>query len=135
MFRQLGTNSVIFVITNVTQKAAMFLLMPLYTLYLDPAAFGVLAIVTAINGFLSIAFTLGLTGAVTRRRPCYLGRPTARPGRAEHITARGAGSAGSFWPGVCPTGRDRLCVEPSGHGDSCADRPGSDGSTPNRAGA
>jgi O-antigen/teichoic acid export membrane protein len=66
MFRQLGTNSVIFVITNVTQKAAMFLLMPLYTLFLDPAAFGVLAIVTAINGFLSIAFTLGLTGAVTR---------------------------------------------------------------------
>lgn len=40
--------------------------MPLYTLYLDPAAYGVLSIVTAVNGFLGIVFTLGLTSAMTR---------------------------------------------------------------------
>jgi O-antigen/teichoic acid export membrane protein len=40
--------------------------MPLYTLYLDPAAYGILAIVTAVNGVLCVVFTLGLTGAVTR---------------------------------------------------------------------
>lgn len=66
MLRQLGTNSAIYAATNMLQKGAAFLLMPLYTLYLDPAAYGVLAIVTAINGLLSIAFTLGLTSAVTR---------------------------------------------------------------------
>jgi O-antigen/teichoic acid export membrane protein len=64
--RQLGANSAIYAFTNVLQKAAAFLLMPLYTTYLDPDAYGVLAIVTAVNGFLGIAFTIGLTGAITR---------------------------------------------------------------------
>lgn len=66
MIRQLGANSVIYFATNLVQKGAAFLLMPLYTTYLDPKAYGVLAIVTAVNGLLSLAFTLGLTGAVTR---------------------------------------------------------------------
>ena len=65
-FRKLGTNSAIYVATSLMQKCATFLLMPLYTRYLDPAAYGTLAIVTAVNGFFSIAFTLGLTGAITR---------------------------------------------------------------------
>lgn len=64
--RQLGANSAIYAATNLMQRGTAFLLMPLYTLYLDPAAYGVLAIVTAVNGFFGIAFTLGLTGAVTR---------------------------------------------------------------------
>jgi O-antigen/teichoic acid export membrane protein len=65
-FRTLGANSAIYVATNLLQKCATFLLMPLYTRYLDPTAYGTFAIVTAVNGFLSIAFTLGLTAAVTR---------------------------------------------------------------------
>lgn len=48
------------------QRGATFLLMPLYTHYLAPSAYGVLAIVTAVNGVLAILFTLGLTSAVTR---------------------------------------------------------------------
>ncbi len=52
--------------TSLLQKGSAFLLLPLYTLYLDPQAYGVLAIVTAVNGLLSILFTLGLTGAVAR---------------------------------------------------------------------
>lgn len=64
--RRLGANSAIYAATNLLQKGTAFLLMPLYTLYLDPSAYGVLAIVTAVNGLLGIAFTLGLTGAVTR---------------------------------------------------------------------
>lgn len=64
--RQLGSNSAIYAATSMLQKGSAFLLLPLYTLYLDPQAYGVLAIVTAVNGLLSIAFTLGLTGAVTR---------------------------------------------------------------------
>ena len=64
--RQLGTNSAIYAGTSMLQKGSAFLLLPLYTLYLDPQAYGVLAIVTAVNGLLSIVFTLGLTGAVSR---------------------------------------------------------------------
>ncbi len=64
--RLLGTNSAIYAVTSLLQKGSAFLLLPLYTLYLDPQAYGVLAIVTAVNGLLSILFTLGLTGAVTR---------------------------------------------------------------------
>jgi O-antigen/teichoic acid export membrane protein len=66
MLRQLGFNSAVYAVTYLVQRGAAFLLMPLYTLYLDPSAYGVLAIVTAINGLLAILFTLGLTGAVTR---------------------------------------------------------------------
>lgn len=66
IIHKLGANSAIYATTNLLQKGTAFLLMPLYTLYLDPTAYGVLAIITAVNGLLSIAFTLGLTGAVTR---------------------------------------------------------------------
>ena len=66
ILRQLGANSSIYVATNVLQRGAAFMLMPLYTYYLAPSAYGVLAIVTALNGILSIVFTLGLTSAVTR---------------------------------------------------------------------
>lgn len=66
MLRRLGTNSAIYTATNFVQKGAIILLMPLYTRYLDPTAYGILAIVTAVNGFLSLAFTLNLTAAITR---------------------------------------------------------------------
>ena len=66
ILRQLGANSAIYTATNMLQRGTAFLLMPLYTLYLDPSAYGVLAIVTAVNGLLSIVFTLGLTSAMTR---------------------------------------------------------------------
>ncbi|MBS3962529.1 MAG: oligosaccharide flippase family protein [Sandarakinorhabdus sp.] len=64
--RLLGSNSAIYAGTSLLQKGLAFLLLPLYTLYLDPQAYGVFAIVTAVHGLLSIVFTLGLTGAVTR---------------------------------------------------------------------
>lgn len=66
ILRQLGANSSIYAATNVLQRGAAFMLMPLYTHYLAPSAYGVLAIVTAVNGILSILFTLGLTSAITR---------------------------------------------------------------------
>lgn len=66
LIRQLGTNSSIYAVTNLLQKGAAFLLLPLYTRYLDPSAYGVLAVVTAINALLGVLFTLGLTSAVTR---------------------------------------------------------------------
>jgi len=76
MLRRLGTNSAIYAATNLLQKGATFLLLPLYTLYLDPGAFGVLAVVTSINGLLGIAFTLALNSAVTRFYFDYQNDPT-----------------------------------------------------------
>jgi O-antigen/teichoic acid export membrane protein len=64
--RRLGTNSAIYLFANFAQKGAAFLLIPLYTVYLVPEAYGILTVVSAINGFLTIAFTLALTGAITR---------------------------------------------------------------------
>ena len=64
--RHFWANSTLYTLTNLFQKGAAFLLLPLYTLYLDPHAYGVLAVVTALNGFLAVAFTLALTGAITR---------------------------------------------------------------------
>lgn len=66
IIRRLGASSAIYGASNLLQKGAAFLLMPLYTLYLDPDAYGVLAVVTSVNGLLGIAFTLSLTSAVTR---------------------------------------------------------------------
>lgn len=66
ILRQLGANSAIYTATNLLQRGTAFLLLPLYTLYLDPSAYGVLAIITAVNGLLSVVFTLGLTSAMTR---------------------------------------------------------------------
>lgn len=66
LIKQFAANSAIYTATNIVQKGAAFLLLPLYTLYLDPHAYGILAVVTSINGLLGTAFTLGLTGAITR---------------------------------------------------------------------
>lgn len=66
LLHKLGANSAIYAATNLLQKGASFLLLPLYTRYLDPSAFGVLAVVTSINGLLAITFTLSLTSAVMR---------------------------------------------------------------------
>jgi O-antigen/teichoic acid export membrane protein len=64
--RLLATNSAIYAGTSILQRGSAFLLLPLYTAYLDPQAYGVLAVVTAVNGLLGVLFTLGLTGAVSR---------------------------------------------------------------------
>ncbi|MCW5632657.1 MAG: oligosaccharide flippase family protein [Rubrivivax sp.] len=66
LIRKLGSGSAIYAGTNLLQKGTALLLLPLYTTFLEPSAYGVLAIVTATNGLLTIVFTLGLTGAVTR---------------------------------------------------------------------
>ncbi len=66
LIRRLGTNSAIYLFANFMQKGAAFLLIPLYTVYLAPEAYGILTVVSAINGFMVIAFTLALSGAITR---------------------------------------------------------------------
>jgi O-antigen/teichoic acid export membrane protein len=48
------------------QRGAAFLLLPLYTRYLTPADYGILSVVTAINGFLTTLFSLSLYSAMAR---------------------------------------------------------------------
>lgn len=59
-------NSVLYTFVMVLQKAMSFFLLPLYTRYLIPEDYGVVAVVTSIIGILTILFTLALNGAANR---------------------------------------------------------------------
>jgi len=63
---RVGKNSLIYTITEFSTKGISFLLLPLYTFYLTPADYGILAIVTSINSFLAIFLTFSLQGAMNR---------------------------------------------------------------------
>lgn len=56
----------VYTASDVLQKGAALLLIPLYTRYLGSDGYGVLTVVAALNGFLAILFMLSLQGAVTR---------------------------------------------------------------------
>jgi O-antigen/teichoic acid export membrane protein len=64
--RAIGADSFIYVAAMALQRGAAFLLLPLYTQFLSPTDYGILAVVTAINGFLVTLFSLSLHGAITR---------------------------------------------------------------------
>ena len=66
LIRDIGKNSLIYTVTNFLQKGVSFLLLPVYTRYLTPQDYGIISVVFAINGFLSVFFTLALEGAVSR---------------------------------------------------------------------
>lgn len=60
------TNSFVYTVLGVLQKAINFFLLPLYTIYLTPADYGVINVVMSIASFFSFFFTLSLQGASTR---------------------------------------------------------------------
>ena len=66
LIQRLGKSSVIYTITTVLQNGIAFFLLPLYTRYLTPNDYGILAVVSSINGFLTIFLMLSLHGAMTR---------------------------------------------------------------------
>ena len=59
-------NSGIYAIASVFQKAISFLLLPLYTFYLNPIDYGIIGLALPLVNLLSVTFTLSLEGAVTR---------------------------------------------------------------------
>lgn len=59
-------NSVIYTFVLVLQNATSFFLLPLYTSYLTPEDYGIVAVVNSIIGILTIFFTLSLNGAANR---------------------------------------------------------------------
>jgi O-antigen/teichoic acid export membrane protein len=66
LIQRLGKSSVIYTITTILQNGIAFFLLPLYTRYLTPNDYGILAVVSSINGFLTIFLMLSLHGAMTR---------------------------------------------------------------------
>ena len=65
-FRRIASGSVIYGLGSVLLRGLGFFLLPLYTRYLTPADYGVLAITTSVTAVLSVVYPLGLHGAVTR---------------------------------------------------------------------
>ncbi|MDD3944489.1 MAG: oligosaccharide flippase family protein [Bacteroidales bacterium] len=59
-------NSVIYSIVTVLQKGISFFLLPIYTLYLTPADYGVMGVSSSIASLISIFLTLGLGAAANR---------------------------------------------------------------------
>jgi O-antigen/teichoic acid export membrane protein len=56
----------VYVLGNLLQKAAAFLLIPLYTYYLSPGDFGITGIVQSTNQILTIVLALGINSAIQR---------------------------------------------------------------------
>lgn len=59
-------NSSIYTLVMVLQKGIGFFMLPLYTAYLTPTDYGILAVVTSVSSFLSVFVTLGLDAAAQR---------------------------------------------------------------------
>jgi O-antigen/teichoic acid export membrane protein len=66
IIQRLGKSSAIYTITTILQNGIALFLLPLYTRYLTPDDYGILAVVNSINGFLTIFLMLSLHGAMTR---------------------------------------------------------------------
>ena len=66
------SGAAIYMIANILQKAAAFLLIPLYTRYLSPQEFGITGITQGVNQILVITLSLGITSAVQRHFYDYM---------------------------------------------------------------
>ncbi|NTW97827.1 MAG: oligosaccharide flippase family protein, partial [Oscillochloris sp.] len=58
-----------YVLGDIITKGGAFLLLPLYTRFIPPDGYGVLALTTMISGLLVMVLSLGFTGAVLRFFP------------------------------------------------------------------
>lgn len=59
-------NSFIYTLITVLQKGISFLLLPLYTLFLSPADYGILGVVGSVTSFMAMLVSLALEGAAQR---------------------------------------------------------------------
>ena len=64
--KRLATQSFIYTAGDVLNRAFAFLLIPLYTAFLDPSDYGILAITSTVAGILSILYLQSLEGVLTR---------------------------------------------------------------------
>jgi len=64
--QKLGRGSFVYTAANLLQRGLSFFLLPLYTHYLSPNDFGILAVVITLNGFLTVLFTWSMPAAIGR---------------------------------------------------------------------
>jgi len=64
--KRIGKHGFLYSATGFLQKGVSFFLLPLYTHFLTPNDYGILSVVTSLNGFLSLLIMLSLHGAVSR---------------------------------------------------------------------
>jgi len=64
--RALARGSILYTIGTFLPRLGAFLLLPIYTLTLSPADFGVVSLMISVSSLLAIAYRLGLDGALLR---------------------------------------------------------------------
>jgi O-antigen/teichoic acid export membrane protein len=72
---RVGRNSLVYTVTTFLQKGVALLLLPLYTRYLAPQDYGILAVVGALVGLVQVLFTLSLPASITRFFFTYRDQP------------------------------------------------------------
>jgi len=73
--KSLAGQSIIYGLGGILPKIIGFLLIPLYTQFLSPADYGILAFTASVGSVLSILYELGIAGAVTRFYYDFLEKP------------------------------------------------------------
>ena len=91
--RSLLRSSTLYTIGNVAPKAGAFLLIPIYTRFLDQDDYGVLALLTSLAGILAVLFHLGLDSAVMRLHFDTQDRSRARLYSTATLFSLGLGAA------------------------------------------
>lgn len=66
LLKRLGQGSLRYGAGDVLQRGVAFLLVPVYTRYLPPSDYGIIAVVAAAGGLLTVALGFGLRGSVVR---------------------------------------------------------------------
>ncbi len=64
--RALARGSILYTFGTFLPRLGAFLLLPIYTMTLDPADFGVVSLMLSVSSLLAIAYRLGLDGALLR---------------------------------------------------------------------
>ena len=79
--KKLVKDSIFYTISNILPQAAGFILLPIYTAYLDPGQYGIVNAMTVLGSVIGIILTLGIEGGIYRlyydykdeERKTYLG--------------------------------------------------------------
>ena len=66
--RRVVSSTGVYAAAAVAQKGVAFLLLPIYTRYIDPAQYGVLELLTALSAVLLTCLMVGLPSAINK---CY----------------------------------------------------------------
>jgi len=75
LVRRVASGSVVYTATTFLQKGISFLLLPIYTRYLTPDDYGILAVVGSLTSLLVVFYSLSLHAAVSRFYFAYRDHP------------------------------------------------------------